>query len=304
MPGRLTIAPNGVRGVIPGTNEGMQERQNGMGYFGRMERGNTLCRSLGTALATVELRLSGPKMPANVRDGVSVVLPENGTWTDLEPAYQTVMLEGEDEFLWIETVWANVNLIRLSPSLMDLEFRGIMEARGWVYLSQDRENAMVIDLALGNSPDELFRKAEAEVVWAACQRREMEMESVDVRVELGDRGSVRRPVRTMRCVLPPFLVDAVFGARNRLYQCARQDFFRLSIEMGLFEGNWAEELVEMLNSLSIDNVFVPSSVHWGIVYKNVAVGEIFLEGVKELFDNEEDDFSDEDKDDEIKNWDF
>ncbi|GBG71626.1 hypothetical protein CBR_g9042 [Chara braunii] len=132
-------------------------------------------------------------MQVDVKDGVSVVLPEDGAWTDLEPAYQTVILEGEDAFLWIETVWANVSLTRLSPSLMDLEFRGTVEARGWVYLSQDGENAMVVELALGNAPDELFRKAEAEVVWAACQRREMEMERVDVRVELGDRGSMRRP---------------------------------------------------------------------------------------------------------------
>ncbi|GBG71410.1 hypothetical protein CBR_g8830 [Chara braunii] len=155
-------------------------------------------------------------MPVDVKDGVSVVLPEDGAWTELEPAYQTVMLEGEDAFLWIETVWANVSLTRLSPSLMDLEFRGTVEARGWVYLSQDGENAMVVELVLGNTPDELFRKAEAEVVCVACQRREMEMERVDVRVELGDRGSMRRPVRTMRCVLPPFLVDAVFGTRSRL----------------------------------------------------------------------------------------
>ncbi|GBG92406.1 hypothetical protein CBR_g55341 [Chara braunii] len=251
---------------------------------------------------------SGPEMPVDVRDGVSIVLPEDGTWTNLEPAYQTVMLEGEDAFLWIETVWVNVSLTRLSPSLMNLEFRGTVEARGWVYLSQDRENAMVINLALGNTPDELFRKAEAEVVWVACQWREMEMERVDVRVELGDRGSMRRPVRTMRCVLPPFLVDAVFGTRSRLvwicqsmtnlglYQCGRQNFFRLSVEMRPFEGNWAEELTEMLNCLSVDNVFVPSSVHWGIVYRNVAVGEIFLEGVKELFYSEEGDFSDEDED--------
>ncbi|GBG72524.1 hypothetical protein CBR_g12095 [Chara braunii] len=75
---------------------------------------------------------------------------------------------------------------------MDLEFRGTVEARGWVYLSQDGEKAMIIELALGNTPDELFRKAEAEVVWVACQRREMEMEKVDVRVKLGDRGSMRR----------------------------------------------------------------------------------------------------------------
>ncbi|GBG79136.1 hypothetical protein CBR_g28851 [Chara braunii] len=242
--------------------------------------------------------------------------PEDGTWTDLELAYQTVMLEREDAFLWIETIWANVSLTRLSPSLMDLEFRGTMEARGWVYLSQDGENAIVIGLTLGNTPDELFRKAEAEVVLATCQRREMEMEKVDVWVELGDRGSMRRPVRTMRCVLPPFLVDAVFGTRSRLvricqsmtnlglYQCARQDFFRLSVEMGPFEGNWAEELAQMLNCVSVDNAFVPSSVHWGIVYRNVAVGETFLEGVRELFYNEEDDFSDEDEDDEIEDWDF
>ncbi|GBG71837.1 hypothetical protein CBR_g10776 [Chara braunii] len=226
------------------------------------------------------------------------------------------MLEEEDAFLWIETVWANISLTRLSPSLMDLEFQGTVEARGWVYLSQDKENAMVIDLALGDMPDELFRKAEVEVVRAACQRSEMEMERVDMRVELGDRGSVRRPVETMRCVLPPFLVDAVFGTRSRLvricqsmttlglYQCARQDFFRLSVEMGPFEGNWAKELTEMLNCLSVDNVFVPSSVHWGIVYRNVAIGEIFLEGVRELFYNEEDDFSDEDEDDEIEDCGF
>ncbi|GBG81540.1 hypothetical protein CBR_g32529 [Chara braunii] len=199
---------------------------------------------------------SGPKMPVDVKDGVSVVLPEDGTWTDLEPAYQTAILEGENAFLWIKTVWTNVSLTRLSPSLMDLEFRGTVEAWGWVYLSQGGENAMVIELALGNAPDKLFRKAKVEVVWAACQRREMEMERIDVRVELGDRGSMRRPVRTMRFVLPRFLVDAVFGTRSRLvricqsmmnlglYQCARQDFFRLSVEMGTFEGNWADELVE------------------------------------------------------------
>ncbi|GBG88721.1 hypothetical protein CBR_g48251 [Chara braunii] len=204
---------------------------------------------------------SSPEMPIDVKDGVSVVLLEDGTWTDLEPAYQTVMLKGEDAFLWIETVWANVSLTRLSPSLMDLEFRGTVEARGWVYLSQDGENAMVIELALGNTPDELFRKAEAEVVRAACQWRKMEMERVDARVELGDRGSMRRPVRTMRCVLPPFLVDAVFETRSRLvricqsmtnlglYQCVRQDFFWLSVETGPFEGNWADELAEILNCL-------------------------------------------------------
>ncbi|GBG84384.1 hypothetical protein CBR_g38357 [Chara braunii] len=217
------------------------------------------------------------------------------------------MLEEEDAFLWIETVWTKVSLTRLPPSLMNLEFRGTVEARGWVYLSQDGENAMVIDLVLGNAPDELFRKAEREVVWVACQRTEMEMENIEVRVELGDRGNVRRPVRTMRCVLPPFLVDAVFGTQSRLvqicqsmttlglYQCAKQDFFRLSVEMRPFEGNWSEELAEMLNCLSIDNVFVPSSVHWGIVCRNVAVGETFLKGVNELFYNEEDDFSDEDE---------
>ncbi|GBG73269.1 hypothetical protein CBR_g12988 [Chara braunii] len=251
-------------------------------------------------------------MPVDIKDGVSVVLPEDGAWTDLEPAYQTVMLEEKDAFLWIETVRANVSLTRLSPSLIDLEFRGTVEARGWVYLSQNEENAMVIGLALGSTPDELFRKAEAKVVWAACQRRQMEMEKVDVRVELGDRGSMRRPVRTMRCVLPPFLVDEVFGTRSRLvrrcqsmtnlglYQCARHNFFRLSVEMGPFEGNWAEELAEILNCLSIDNIYVSSPVHWGIVYRNVAIGEAFLEGVKELFYDEEDDFSDEDEDEEIE----
>ncbi|GBG88011.1 hypothetical protein CBR_g46382 [Chara braunii] len=178
--------------------------------------GNKMARWLSPPTYT-----SGPEMPVDVKDGVSVVLPEDGAWTDLEPAYQTVMLEGEDAFLWIETVRANISLTRLSRSLMDLEFRGTVEARGWVYLSQDGENAMVVELALGNAPDELFRKAKAEVVWATCQRREMEMERVDVRVELGDRGSMRRPVRTMRCVLPPFLVDAVFGTRSRLAQVSR-----------------------------------------------------------------------------------
>ncbi|GBG89323.1 hypothetical protein CBR_g49033 [Chara braunii] len=259
---------------------------------------------------------NGSEMSVDVKDGVSVVLPEDGAWTDLEPAYQTVMLEGEDAFLWIETVWTEVSLTRLSPSLMDLKFRGTVEARGWVYLSQEDENAMVINLVLGNTPDELFRKAERKVVWVACQQAEMKMERVDVRVKLGDRGNMRRPVRTMRCVLPPFLVDAVFGTRSRLvqicrsmttlrlYQCARHDFFRLSVEMRPFEGNWAEELVEMLSCLSIENVFVPSSVHWEIVYRNVAVGKTFLEGVNELFYNEEDDFSDEDEGGEIEDWDF
>ncbi|GBG87141.1 hypothetical protein CBR_g44598 [Chara braunii] len=273
--------------------------------------GNKMARWLSPPTYT-----SGPQMPVDVKDGVSVVLPEDGAWTDLEPAYQTLMLEGEDAFLWIETVWANVSLTRLSPSLMDLEFRGTVEARGRVYLSQDGENAMVVELAFGNAPDELFRKAEVEVVWAAYQRREMEMERVDMRVELGDRGNMRWPVRTMRCVLPPFLVDAVFGIRSRLvrmyqsmtnlglYQCARQDFFRLSVEMGPFEGNWADELAEILSCLSMDNIYVSSPVHWGIVYRNVAIGQTFLEGVKELLYDEEDDFSDEDEDEEIEDWDF
>ncbi|GBG76138.1 hypothetical protein CBR_g21886 [Chara braunii] len=199
---------------------------------------------------------SGTEMPIDVREGVSVVLPKEGTWTDLEPAYETVMLDEKDAFLWIETTRTEVSLTRLSPSLMDPEFRGTVEARGWVYVSQEMENAMVVGLVLGTAPEQLFKQAEREVIWAACQRAEMEMERMEVRVELGDRGNMRRPLRTMRCVLPPFLVDAVFGTRDRLkricrlmtrlrlYQSARQDFFRLSVEAGPFEGNWAEELAK------------------------------------------------------------
>ncbi|GBG88370.1 hypothetical protein CBR_g47069 [Chara braunii] len=141
---------------------------------------------------------SGPEMPIEEKDGVSVVLPEEGTWTDLEPAYETVMLDEKDAFLWIETIWTKVSLTRLSPSLMDLEFRETVEARGWVYLSQELENAMVVGRVLGTAPDQLFRQAEREVVWAACQRAEMEMERMEVRVELGDRKNMRRPLRTMR----------------------------------------------------------------------------------------------------------
>ncbi|GBG71135.1 hypothetical protein CBR_g8436 [Chara braunii] len=226
------------------------------------------------------------------------------------------MLDEKDAFLWIETTWTKVSLTRLSPSLMDLEFRGTVKARGWVYVSQEMENAMVEGLVLGTAPDRLFKQADREVVWAACQRAEMEMEKMEVRVELGDRKNMRRPLRTMRCVLPPFLVDAVFGTRDRLericrsmtrlrlYQCARQDFFRLSVEAGPFEGNWAEELAEVLNLLSADEIFVPSPVHWQIVYRNVATGETFLEGVKDLFSDEEGGFSDDEDEDEIEDWDF
>ncbi|GBG59558.1 hypothetical protein CBR_g49818 [Chara braunii] len=125
---------------------------------------------------------------------------------------------------------------------------------------------------------------------------------VEVRVELGDRGNMRRPLRTMTCVLPPFLVVAVFEttdrleqicrsmAHLRLYQCARQDFFRLSVEMGPFGGNWAKELAEILNLYGTDDVFVPSPVHWRIVYRDVAMGETYLEGLKDLFFDGEDDF--------------
>ncbi|GBG86344.1 hypothetical protein CBR_g41339 [Chara braunii] len=141
---------------------------------------------------------SDPEIPIDVREGLSVVLPEEGTWTDLEPAYETVMLDEKDAFLWIETIWTKVNLTRLSPSLMDLEFRGTVEARGWVYLSQDLENEVVIGLVLGVAPTKLFRQAEREMAWAACQRAKMEMDKIDVRVELGDRKSMRRPLRTMR----------------------------------------------------------------------------------------------------------
>ncbi|GBG66558.1 hypothetical protein CBR_g64828 [Chara braunii] len=140
---------------------------------------------------------SGPEMPIEVRGGESVVLPEEGTWTDLEPAYETVMLDEKDAFLWIEIIWTKVSLTRLSPSLMDLEFRGTLEARGWVYLSQELENAMVVGLVLGTAPDRLFRQVEQGVVWAACQRAEMEMERMEVRVELEDREKMRRPLRTM-----------------------------------------------------------------------------------------------------------
>ncbi|GBG87466.1 hypothetical protein CBR_g45524 [Chara braunii] len=141
---------------------------------------------------------SGPEMPIDVKEGVSVVLLEEGTWTDLKPAYQTVMLDEKDTFLWIETIWTKVSLTRLSPSLMDFEFWGTVEARGWVYLSQEMENAVVIGLVLGTVPYQLFRQAEREVVWAACQRAEMKMDKVEVQVELGDRENVRRPLRTMR----------------------------------------------------------------------------------------------------------
>ncbi|GBG88718.1 hypothetical protein CBR_g48248 [Chara braunii] len=140
----------------------------------------------------------GPEIPVNVKGGVSVVMSEEGIWTDLEPTYQTVMLVESDAFLWIETIWTKVSLTRLAPSLLDLEFRGTVEARGWVYLSKEKENAMIIEFALGLLPYKLFKEAEREVVWAACQLVEMVMEEIDVRVELGDRRNVRKPFKTLR----------------------------------------------------------------------------------------------------------
>ncbi|GBG69874.1 hypothetical protein CBR_g4701 [Chara braunii] len=287
--------------------------------------------SLGTALATVELCLrtrqlgrdemarwlssptysGGPEMPVDVKGGVSVVMPEEGTWTDLEPAYQTVMLVENNVFLWIETMWTKVSLTRLASSLLDLEFRGTVEARGWVYLSKEKENAMIIELVLGLLSYKLFKEVEQEVVWVTCQRVEMVTKAIDVRVELGDRGNVRKPFRTL-----PFMVDAVFGNRSRLaqicrsmaslglYQGARQDFCRLSVEKGSFEGNWAKELATMLNHLSTDGLFVPSDVHWKIVHRNVAIGETFLEGIQDLWYEEDEDDSDEEEGVEIEDWDF
>ncbi|GBG64041.1 hypothetical protein CBR_g40288 [Chara braunii] len=305
--------PNEMCGVILEINGGYTSGKSGWGILGKKDRRRKtkMARWLSPPVYS-----SGSEMPIDVREGVSVVLPEEGTWTDLEPAYETVMLDEKDAFLWIETISTKVSLTRLSPSLMDLEFRETVEARGWVYISQEMENATVVGLVLGTAPDQLFKQAEREVVWAACQRAKMEMEKMEVRVELGDRKNMRRPLRTMRCVLPPFLVDAVFGTidrlericrpmtRLRLYQCARQDFFRLSVEAGPFEGNWAEKLAEVLNLLSADEIFVPSPVHWQIVYRNVAAGETFLEGVKDLFSDEEGDFSDSEDEDEVEDWDF
>ncbi|GBG60176.1 hypothetical protein CBR_g3420 [Chara braunii] len=249
----------------------------------------------------------GAEMPVNVRGGVSVVMLEEGTWTNLEPTYQTVMLVESDAFLWIATMWTKVSLTRLAPSLLDLEFRGTVEARGWVYLSKEKENAMIIEFVLGLFPYKLFKEAEREVVWAACQRVEMVMEAIDVRVELRDRANVRKSFRTLRCVMPPFMVDAVFGTRSRLvricksmasmglYQGARQDFFHLSAEKGSFEGNWAKELATMLNHLSTNDLFVPSNVHWRIMYRNVLIGETFMEGVHDLWYEEDEDDSDEEE---------
>ncbi|GBG78004.1 hypothetical protein CBR_g25938 [Chara braunii] len=156
----------------------------------------------------------GPEMPIDVKGGVSVVMPEEGTWTDLESAYQTVMLAESDAFLWIETMWTKVTLARITPCLLDLEFRGTVEARGWIYLSKKRETAMVVELTLGKLPYKLFREAEREVVWAACQRVEMTMESIDVRVELGDRENVRKPYRALRAIF------ANNGGKTRPYEPA------------------------------------------------------------------------------------
>ncbi|GBG78880.1 hypothetical protein CBR_g28595 [Chara braunii] len=203
--------PTEMCGVIPEINGGYTSGKSGWGILGKKVRA-TPHWSLGTVLATEDWRRkngmarwlsppvysSGPEMPIDVRDGVSVVLPEEGTWTDLEPAYETVMLDEKDAFLWKETTWTDVSLTRLSPSLMDLEFRGTVEARGWVDVSQEMENAMVVGLVLGTAPEQLFKQAEREVIWAACQRAKMEMERMEVRVELGDRGNMRRPLTTMR----------------------------------------------------------------------------------------------------------
>ncbi len=76
------------------------------------------------------------------------------------------------------------------------------------------------------------------------------------------------------------------------------------MEVGPFEGNWAEELAEVLNLLGADEIFVSSPVHWQIIYRNVAAGETFLEGLKELFSKGEENFSDSEDEDEVEDWDF
>ncbi|GBG64012.1 hypothetical protein CBR_g40257 [Chara braunii] len=178
----------------------------------------------------------GPEMPIDVKGGVSVVMPEEGTWTDLEPAYQTVMLAESDAFLWIETMWSKVTLTRITSCLLDLEFRGTVEARGWIYLSKERETAMVVELALGKLLYKLSREAEWEVVWAVCQRVEMTMESIDVRVELGDRENVQKPYRALRGWTPRRVeggVEMVLPTRNE-WRGAACDWVRVDMVPTMF----------------------------------------------------------------------
>ncbi|GBG68808.1 hypothetical protein CBR_g3503 [Chara braunii] len=100
-----TVGSNGpteMCGVIPKINGGYTGGKSGWGILGKKDgRGkNEMARWLSPPVYS-----SGSEMPVDVREGVSVVLPEEGTWTDLEPAYETVMLDEKDTFLWIETIW-------------------------------------------------------------------------------------------------------------------------------------------------------------------------------------------------------
>ncbi|GBG65017.1 hypothetical protein CBR_g49086 [Chara braunii] len=74
---------------------------------------------------------------------------------------------------------------------------------------------MVIELVLGTAPNSLFRQAEREVVSVAYQRAQMEMDKMEVRVELGDRGNVTRPLRTMRVGKGMASEEEAEGLRNK-----------------------------------------------------------------------------------------
>ncbi|GBG84375.1 hypothetical protein CBR_g38348 [Chara braunii] len=291
-------------GVILEINGGYTSGKSGWGILGKKDvrQKNKMARWLSPRVYS-----SGLEMPIDVREGVSVVLPEEGTWTDLEPAYETVMLDEKDAFLWIETIWTKVILTRLSPSLMDLEFQGTVEARGWVYLSQDMENEMVIRLVSGTTPDQLFRQAEREVVWAACQRAEMEMgkgrdpgfDDVTADLRVARAGSFELPSENIRMRLPPFLLERLGGlelVRQAVADLAgltyedtmvHREYYRVFLEMRPFSGEQRYGVLRTLCAVLTTRPRAPvvsDGVLWGVVRREISRGMPSVDDLHRLYE--------------------
>ncbi|GBG64127.1 hypothetical protein CBR_g40574 [Chara braunii] len=173
-----------------------------------------------------------------------------------------------------------------------------LRVTGTVYLPELGWHMLGMELALGHGLLPIFQRATRVLNRVGQEVGGRRNVGLRTRVEIGGWREFKAPMTGLRCRVPRFMVDLVFGSLRRARDLVDSTlvwihlfrpqttgmFYDVSVRHGPFWGNQAWELIELLEILIFGLPHLSFEEYEPIIIREIEMGENYLVGLADLFE--------------------
>ncbi|GBG61436.1 hypothetical protein CBR_g21781 [Chara braunii] len=188
-----------------------------MGPFSGEQKYEVLrnCGSSKSEMAMRRARMSRrpmhPRPPTENEGGWEVSLPAGYAIQGLDTEWRAVILGRGQTFMMVECLWEGMRINRGSGDDLYTDLR----VTGTVYLPELGWHMLGTELALGHGLLPIFQRATRVLNRVGQEVRGRRNVGLRTRVEIGGWREFKAPMTGLRCRVPRFMVDLVFGSLKR-----------------------------------------------------------------------------------------